>query len=67
MLAAAAFVYVTAEIMPVGALPAIARDMERCLGRADVHPSVTSLPALVTHVMNAVGASHATAPVEASA
>ena len=27
MLAAAAFVYVTAEIMPVGALPAIARDL----------------------------------------
>ena len=27
VLAAAAFVYVTAEIMPVGALPAIARDL----------------------------------------
>ena len=28
MLAASAFVYVTAEIMPVGALPAIAADLD---------------------------------------
>jgi predicted MFS family arabinose efflux permease len=27
VLAAAAFIYVTAEILPVGALPAIARDL----------------------------------------
>ncbi len=35
-------------------LPAIARDMERCLGRASVHADVTSLPALVAHVMKAM-------------
>jgi flavin-dependent dehydrogenase len=37
------------------ALPAIARDLERCLGRASVHPDVTSLPSLVQHVMREVG------------
>lgn len=41
-------------------LPPIARDLERCLGRAKRHPDVTSLAALVTHVLTTVEApSHA--------
>jgi flavin-dependent dehydrogenase len=49
-------------------LSPIARDLERCLGRAKRHPSVTSLASLVDHVSRAVGAamdapaSTATAP-----
>lgn len=36
-------------------LSGIARDLERCLGRAKRHPGVTSLAALVDHVSRAVG------------
>lgn len=37
-------------------LSPIARDLERCLGRAKRHPGVTSLSALVDHVTRAIGA-----------
>jgi flavin-dependent dehydrogenase len=61
-----------AEVSEGGArrrgLPPIARDMERCLGRAGVHEDVKSLPALLQHVMAAVGAPvAASVPIEASA
>jgi hypothetical protein len=34
----------------------VARDLERCLGRATRHEKVKSLTALVDHVARAVGA-----------
>jgi hypothetical protein len=44
------------------ALSPIARDLERCLGRAPRHPGVHSLASLVDHVSRAVGL-----PVESTA